>query len=49
MFGGDGCRSTMVGDMVLLSNGGKYKVDPVDGLKLNNKKGEKIVLQSKLY
>ena len=34
MFGGDGCRSTSVGDMVLLSNGDKYKVEPVGWTKV---------------
>ncbi len=34
MFDGSGCRSTNVGDMVLLSNGDKYKVDPVGWTKL---------------
>tara|TARA_B100002019_G_C20897784_1_gene416625 strand:+ start:197 stop:520 length:324 start_codon:yes stop_codon:yes gene_type:complete len=34
MFGGDGCRSTSVGDMVLLSNGEKYKVEPVGWTKI---------------
>ena len=34
MFDGDGCRSTSVGDMVLLSNGDKYKVEPVGWTKV---------------